>query len=623
MAKIKKLSKDNILKIAAGEVIERPANVVKELIENSLDAYCTEISIYIKNAGKDLIQIIDNGCGMSHEDAILSIEKHTTSKLFSINDLKSLSTFGFRGEALASIAAISKMTLITKEESNETGIRLKIDEGKIVDQSITTSNTGTNITINDLFFNIPARKKFLKTKETEWRAILHLFQAFSLANLHVHFKLFSENKLIHNLPISNSIITRIAQVFDINLAQQLLEFKDKNEQCSIHGVLSNPHYYRYDRNLIFLFVNNRLIKDHKLVQAFIRGYQNILPSDKFPMGVIFITINPELIDFNIHPRKEEIQFLHPKIIQQMLSQIVKMQLEKYMDEKLGVDKNLIEKKSIIKDENNFIKEPSQNQIKFANIKNDQDFSSNLIEKKSFYTILNNSFFKTDVLPIFAQQNKFQKIDSSNIEQQDIYKNELKKESINYKLIGQLFLTYIIIETEQNLVLIDQHAANERIIFERMKENFNLAQSKVKLLFPQNIYINNQDIELVEPYFNLFDNFGLSLEVIGKSELILKETPIFLKNQPIDDIIKQTITLIKENTEISDTELQKLIVKKLHSQLSCKAAVKAGDELSIESMHQIIKDLYNIDNKLTCPHGRPTFWNISIKEIEKKFKRDYK
>src|SRR5579885_499555 len=346
MPRIHRLPPHEAHKIAAGEVVERPANVVKELIENALDAGATSITIYIEDGGKKLIRIIDDGSGMSEEDAYLCIEHHTTSKIRSVDDLKTIETFGFRGEALSSICAVSHVVLITKEHDAKHGFRLEIEAGKIINESQVASNRGTDIAIANLFFNVPARKKFLKKRETELNHIIQLVQALSIDYHTIQFKLFSDNKQLINCPAAGSITDRIAQLFDPELSQQMLRIEQSQKNISLNGVISNHQQSRFDRNQIFIFVNNRWVKNYSLVRALLKGYMNVLPAGRFPIGCIKVTIDPTVIDVNIHPRKEEIQFLNPRIVENLITEATKQQLQEHLSAQLKKSVTIIHNEPI-------------------------------------------------------------------------------------------------------------------------------------------------------------------------------------------------------------------------------------------------------------------------------------
>lgn len=628
MAKIRQLSTYEAQKIAAGEVVERPANIVKELIENSIDAGATAITLYLEDAGKKLIRIIDNGCGMSPEDAVMCIKHHATSKITSINDLETITTFGFRGEALSSIASVSKIILITKEQHQITGIQLDIQESTIINETVVSCNSGTDIAIHDLFYNMPARKKFLKTKETEWRAILHLFYALCLDYPAIHFKLYNENKLVHNCPAIQDIISRLTQLYEPALSNSLLLIESTAQEkldITIRGAICQPSYSRYDRNYIFLFVNQRWVKNHKLVQAFVKGYQGMLASERYPVGFIFINIDPHYVDINIHPRKEEVRFLHPRIIESFIESTVKQRLEAHHAQSLGqkVHERFNTYTPELPQKNLALTEIVKPLLKIAYTSDSQSESQEKQqapsdqEKAAFAAVLEQTPKASEIIPQVACQVPL-------AQQNIILPQQLHATAapLSYKLIGQVLLTYVVIETEDGLVLIDQHAAHERILYEKISQKFNEI-TPVKLIFPSVITLMAQDVTLIAPYLPIFSSFGVAIEQISAHELIVQETPVFLKNQPIDDLIKKVIGWIHEAQYISTTELQKIIQEKVHAQMSCKGAIKAGDELTASTMNTIIQELYTCKNKLTCPHGRPTIWPLSVYEIEKKFKRNYK
>lgn len=621
MARIKQLSHHEAQKIAAGEVVERPANVVKELVENSLDAGSSTISIYIENAGKDLIRIQDNGSGMDKDDAYMSIKHHATSKISSVNDLASIATFGFRGEALSSISSVSKVILITKEEVGTSGIALTIYDSAVQKEAITAANRGTDISVADLFYNVPVRQKFLKTKETEWRAIVQLFHSFCFSYLPVHFKLYHENKLIYNCPPASDLLTRLGQLFDAQMVRSMLPFSKNFERMNIQvsGALSNTHYTKYDRNHIFLFVNNRWIKNYKLVQAFIKGYKNILQPNQYPVGFIFITIDPSFVDINIHPRKEEVQFLHPKIVEDYIAQTVQECLEQHAAEKLGSVSVLRQETPQVQHKTVPLSEPiGPLKISFSLNETDPQFAEQPEQKLAFMQILDQEFVTQKSVPFLEKPITANSIPSAAPSEQHI---ATEVEENKYVLIGQAMKTYIMIETADGITMIDLHAAHERIMYERFKKNFN-TNAKIQLMFPQIITLSKDDVTSLTPYLYLFEPLGLTIEAISAQQIVIKETPIFLKNQSIEDILADLLALINQERATSQ-ELNSLLQEKIHAQMSCKAAVKAGDILSNESMHEIIKELLICANRTTCPHGRPTLWQIAQHEIKKKFKRDYR
>ncbi len=603
MPKIRILSPEEAKKIAAGEVVERPANVVKELLENALDAGATEISIAIEDGGKKLIRIIDNGYGMSPEDAHLCIEHHATSKITSVEDLSSISTFGFRGEALSSIASVSKLTLKTKEEAARAGIALTIEAGTITDESVTALTTGTDIAIRDLFYNVPARQKFLKAKETEWRAIVQLFHAICLAYKNVTFKLSHNDRIIYTIPQVKTIEDRISQIYEPALKNKILVTNATHEKMglSLIAACSPPDYTRFDRSQIFCFVNSRWVKNYKLGQAFIKAYQGMLQPQRYPAGVLFITIDSDAVDINIHPRKEEVQFLHPRIVSGLIEETIKAKLE-------DAQKDLFRPARPVKEIHHptTYTQPVQSitPTPFVHSEKPQ-------ETGTAPTPENQDAFLKAVTPYFNEQ-----------EATPLETNLSIVSDLQYRLIGQAHTTYILIEIQGSLVYIDQHAAHERILYEQLKAQFEDI-ARVRLLFPQVITLGASDLDLLEPHLEVLKTFGIEAQRMAETELVIHETPLFVKNQSLEDCIKQAVALFHEKNDLNADELKKLIQERIHAMLSCKAAVKAGDKLSDDAMHNIVNELYTIENMLTCPHGRPTIWEFKTSDLEKRFKRDYR
>lgn len=637
MSKIKKLAQDQIQKIAAGEVVERPANIVKELLENSIDAGSNQINIFIEKGGKQLIKIVDNGSGMSIKDAKMCIEHHATSKVTKVEDLESILTFGFRGEALSSISAVSKLTIKTKEQTENHGIELEIDNTQIISEQIISCNTGTTIEIHDLFYNLPVRKKFLKTNETEWRNIVQLFYAFTLHNLNISFKLYHDNKLIYNCPEVNNILSRLTQIYGPNLSKNMLELECNNSNINLKlsGAISDPSIDRYDRRQIFFRVNKRWVKNHGLAQAVIKGYQGILQPKKYPSAFLLLDLDPKLVDINVHPKKEEVLFLHPKIVENFIANAIKDRLEKYHSNKINFNnfdktQSKIGNQDLNQVKNNYFKQENYQNldlIKNKNIENIENAENKNKDTENIFASILDKYFQNNSKNTIQQPqekldlNKDQNIENKNINNQEKIQFQTQSD-FNYKFIGQLLNTYILIENNNELILIDQHAAHERILYEELKNNFkHIAQ--IQLLFPEIVKLNIQDIELIEDYLDILEDCGIKAKVINSIDLGITHTPIILKNQSISDLIKLVLSLISESKDLDLSEIKSYLIEKIHAQMSCKAAVKAGDVLAKESMKDIISKLYLSENKLTCPHGRPTVWSLTKAEIEKKFKRDYK
>lgn len=615
MSKIKQLPLHEIQKIAAGEVVERPANVVKELIENALDAGATRISIFIRDGGKQSIRIVDNGCGMSTSDAHLCILHHATSKIEGINDLPTLMTYGFRGEALSSIAAVSECTITTKEASALEGIRLTINAGTIVREETIACQQGTDITINNLFYNVPARKKFLKTTATEWRAIVNLVQAYCLTYPSCHIMLQHDDHLVINCAPASTALLRIEQLFGASLTTQLLACStgDVNTVAQCTGFISNPQHTRYDRSMFFFFVNKRWIKNTKLAHAIMQGYAGVLPPGKFPIACLFIEIDPRIIDINIHPRKEEVQFLHPHKVEHLIKEMIIKRLNTYRSHQLGsVESDPVSHK--VNTVNPLSLPPLQNKIATFN-----QYAQNIEHSvntripdttniQEFEAALAKSF-STDSLPIHTTQHSIPEPPLKNI---------LGSES-TYHLIGQLHTTYLLLETPQGLVIIDQHAAHERILYEQFAQRFK-AVPCTSLIFPLVITVSHKDSLILMQYKDIFIDHGISIDQQGEHQFVISSLPVHAKEHNIKEFIHEVIGWIHELQEIDPALFFEKLHERMRAQMACKAAVKAGDILTKDQMHELIANLHKTDNRLTCPHGRPTSWIITQYEIERMFKR---
>lgn len=607
MARIKQLSPHEAQKIAAGEVVERPANVVKELVENALDASATHISIYIEDAGKKLIRIVDNGCGMGQEDAHHCFKHHATSKITTVEQLNNLQTFGFRGEALSSIAAVSKITLITKETDAPLGIQLNLENLQATNEQTITCNTGTDIQIADLFYNVPARKKFLKTNDTEWRQIQLLFQAFCLDYKHIHFALYHQSSLVYNCPPVADLAQRISQLYDHTIASQLIPISSETNGIQIEGVISAHTYGRYDRSAIFFLVNKRWVKNHSLSKALLKGYANVLPPDKYPLACLHINLDPAQVDINIHPRKEEVQFLHPRIVEQAIQGAVKTGLENHLSAQL--------QKKV-----HFAPQPSwQSQsapraftAEIPPLHAPQQFTPTPFvgQMQKSAPALVETATNSNFLPSSAALNQAQSLDAAPSITQDFF---------DIHIVGQLHKTYILIEEKDGLFIVDQHAAHERILYEQFATRFEEVAT-IALLFPPIITLSEHEMGLLMSHEDIFARNHITIEQLGTNQVVVNAIPVHLKEINMDELVHQTIGWIEENQKCDPELFYKKVNEKLHAQMACKAAVKAGDILTQTQMHQLIMDLQKVNNRFTCPHGRPTGWNISLYEIEKKFKR---
>lgn len=605
MPKIHKLSREEAQKIAAGEVVERPASVVKELVENSIDASATAITVTIEDGGKKLIACGDNGCGMDPADARLCIETHATSKINKLEDLFCLKTFGFRGEALSALTAVSELTITTKDGQHTEGLRLAFKGGALAHEELVAYQTGTLIEVHNLFSTVPARLKFLKKNETENRHVAHLFDALFLPHNNIHAKLIIDGSVYKNYPGTKTLHERAAQILMHKAQSALILCHYAKNGITIEGAISNHQTYRFDKSLIYLFVNRRWVKNTALTRAVMRAY-TILPEGKFPIVSLHITIDPAIIDVNIHPRKEEIAFMHSAPVEQAITQALKEALEE----------ELLPQSSYIQVPKAF--EPIFFNKKMARGVTEQNrfqVDSNIpLQQRPTpfeqHTLHNK---QRDLLP---QQLTAPKLATENV--QSISTPIVAPEEASFfAILGQIDATYILVSTKDSLTIIDQHAAHERILYEQFVARFGTIDT-VQLLFPEIMQFSHADYTLVIEYQGLLAHHGVLAEPFGVDQIRVTALPIFAKHINARDIIASLITTLHEVPHKADAH--QFITNALRAQMACKAAVKAGDLLNNTQMEQLLRDLTKAPNKLTCPHGRPTYWTITITELEKKFQR---
>ncbi len=596
MGIIHKLSSFEAQKIAAGEVVERPYNIVKELLENSLDAGATQITLYAQDGGRQSIRCVDNGCGMTQEDALMSVEHHATSKLTTIEDLETIKTFGFRGEALSSICAVSNMTLETQMHNQEHGVKLTFHYGTLKNTEIISRQPGTDIAINNIFDNVPVRKKFLKTRETEWRAIFTLVQAIALAHKHVAFTLYHDNQQVLTTYATDSLPERVAQIFDRNFSEQFLECanNDPKNNITISGGITHYQYQRYDRNQQFFFVNKRWVKNYKLGQAFNKGFQNVMPPNRHPAGIIFIELPQNEVDINVHPRKEEVVFLHPRLVELTVEKMVQKRLEAETANRVQTAQSSTQAYSAPET----VRYPTY--AAYAEMHQPA-------KPLTFEPRPENIWTPT---PVFIPE----------VQQPIAHfaKTEIKKEQ-NYTVIGQLLKTYLLLETAEGLLIVDQHAAHESVLYEQFSSKTNEV-ARMQLLFPEIIPVVAEDQKILLSLISELNKIGIHIESASDTAIAVTETPLHIKNYPLKDLVHDILSWIHENSTVNTETWNTKITKKLYAMMACKAAVKAGDELSTLQIEELLNSLYKTEHRLTCPHGRPTTWVISQYELEKTFKR---
>jgi DNA mismatch repair protein MutL len=527
---------------------------------------------------------------MEKEDALLSVAHHTTSKLKTESDLLSLCTYGFRGEALSSIASVSHFTIKTKTEQQVEGYEIQLSGQQITSQTIIAHPVGTTIDIRDLFFNTPARQKFLKKESTELNQIKQLFFANCFAALAVHFSLTSNQRSIYSCPSVKTLLDRIIQLEGIEASKHMLELQEqKGERFTISGIVSDTQYVSYDRSDIFIFVNNRWIKNTTLIRALIQGYQNSLPAQKFPRAVLKIDIEQSEIDINIHPKKEEVRFLHPRRIEMAITQAVKQTLESVLPK------------------------PAASQIYHAPFSAPSFFYQQEQQSVTQSKILTaQPSIKAIDIPKQIPKQVEPKEQQTVLQQTVVMKDELY-------CIGQLFQTYIVASSNNTFYLIDQHAAHERILFEKTVSK-NQGLLSITQAFPIMVSLVAESVKNITPYQSIFAACGIIFEPFDTTTIIISATPASFSPHDFTQLFEEMSAMLKTEKDIDKNLIESRILHNIRCSIACKSAVKAGDHLDMLFMMQLLTELSSTHNRFCCPHGRPTMWELSQYEIEKKFKR---
>lgn len=645
MSRIRILDESVSNAIAAGEVVENPTSMIKELIENSLDAGSKEIKLEVWNGGLD-ISISDSGCGMSKEDLLLSIERHATSKIFTKDDLFNIRTYGFRGEALSSIASVSKMILSSRTEDMQNGTQMNVLGGKVTNLKDIPKNVGTQIEIKDLFYNTPARKKFLRKENTEYLNIKDIFLREALANPNVKFTLNIEGK--ESIKTSgNGIENAILEIFGKNYLKNFSKFS--------LGYLGNANLFKANRDSIFVFINGRSVKSKIVEEAVIAAYHTKLMKGKYPTALIFLEVEPSEIDVNVHPSKKVVKFAN----QNAIFDLVKGEIEKFFTD----DEDFIS--PYIETENEVEENTKNNFLDINDFKNDmQDFSQLSVVAKEEYSKKDYDSIKVEKENIVDVNSKIKTFDSSNIEvENDIKLNEIKEndkdiedfnnsvgssnliekteiinetkdkyifnqedtnrgkifddfsslKNIDFKVIGQVFDTFILVERNGLLEIYDQHIIHERILYEKLKqEYYNQSMSKQNLLVPIRFELDPREKQLALENIEVFSSFGFDIDDFDKNEILLRSIPTMNLRDSYENTFREILDNISKNKDIDIRE--NIIVS-----MSCKGAIKANHKLTLEEMYSMVAKLHEV-GEYTCPHGRPIIVKMSLLDLEKLFKR---
>lgn len=602
MGKIKVLDEKTRLKIAAGEVVQNPASVVKELLENSIDAESSRIEINIQKGGKRLIEVIDNGIGMSPDDAEIAFQRYSTSKITDISDLETIHSLGFRGEALASIAAVAQVELITKPNGAPIGTRILVKENNVIKIEESERVVGTTLRIQNLFFNLPARLKFLKTSTAEFQSILNIVTNYSLQYKSIHFILRHDNTEILNSPAVSDKIDKIFYIYGKDIAKNMISVNFSTELLKISGYISKPIVQRGTRKFYSIFINDRLVKGKLITDAIDYAYKNLLPKNRYPVIVLSINIDPAMVDVNIHPTKQEVKFSQEQFIVETLQKVI---LEAFDRE------NLIPKVKIQANQQTQLKL----QKKEASIPKLKPIQMKLSQKPEIFSSpeVIESVPRSEATPEILSKGEIEeKIDT-------ISHPDSKQKLPSIEIIGQTHNLFIIAADEENLYIIDQHAAHERIMFEKFLNKLEKSPIQTQtLLSPITIEIPITDLQILQSKLQLLIQFGFNIEPFGKTTYRINQLPIFLgksiKKEDIQLLIDELLVLIDPNSKKIPSRVE---IAQLYA---CKAAIKAGTKLSHSQMEQLYRELQRTENPYVCAHNRPSIIIFPKSELAQKFHR---
>lgn len=654
MNTIKLLDKNTIDKIAAGEVVDRPASIVKELVENAIDAGATSISIEIKDGGISLIRITDNGSGIAKDQIAIAFLRHSTSKINDASDLAFIHTLGFRGEALSSIAAVSQTELCTKTKDDLTGVIYKINGG--VEKSLSEAGlpNGTTLIVKNLFYNTPARLKFLKSAQTEAGYVMDIVQRIALSHPEIAFKYVANGSVKLSTSGNGSLKDAVYSVFGRDITANLLQIDDSDETLSVSGFIGKPEIARGNRNFEYFFINGRYIKDKIIQKALEEAYLGYQMKGTFPFAVLNINIEPELVDVNVHPSKMEIRFFNNEVVFNSVYEIIRNRItrreniplvslsrantappvpEEYVPEPF--EQAAARKPSLYTDSQDFktIREETNYTGRYSNTLRSSADNSSYTEQLESLQSYTKAADDMDILDTDTAEDKSfaanegaaftisSKLANENVpyEQSEIIIPDFVSKAArkSHRIVGEVFDTYWIVEYDDSMFIIDQHAAHEKVLYEKFINNLKNDKHYSQHIMPSIIVtLTQQEENILKKYMSSFTELGFEIEHFGGCEYMISAVPTDLYS--LDNSIL-FLELLDDLSDISSKSGPEIIIDRVAT-AACKAAVKGGNRLSLAEANTLIDELLSLDNPYNCPHGRPTIISMSRTELEKKFKR---
>jgi DNA mismatch repair protein MutL len=589
MATIKLLPELLINRIAAGEVVERPASALKEILENSVDAGAKKIIVQLLQGGVKQIRVTDDGVGIVKDELLLALTRHSTSKISTLEDLYSIASLGFRGEALASIAAVSRLTLASQQAGQNHGWQIQVD-GKSVSQPVPSSLTlGTSVDVNDLYFNIPARRKFLKSEATEFAHCDETFKRMALSQSGVEFVLQHNGKVRRQLRAANSA-QRIAAVLGEEFGQSAAWIDEQSADMRLHGMVALPAYARSSRDTQYFFVNNRFVSDKLIVHALREAYRDVLHLDRHPAFVLFLEINPEVVDVNVHPTKTEVRFREPRALHQFIFHTINKALASPRKE---AQFDLSEK---------ITQFPSYPKINPAR-------SGNVSQPESFYrTLFGTQINQYPSAPVNMTPDAQVEISTRSVamdEKQDIH-------SLGFAL-GQLHGIYILAQNARGLVVVDMHAAHERIMYEKLKQALDRHEiPRQQLLIPVTFHADSLEITVVEENQTTLEQLGFEIAVLSPTALAVRAVPAALRDA---DIVRLAHDILREIREYGASQILTAKRNEILATMACHGAIRANRKLTIEEMNALLRDMEITERADQCNHGRPTWFETSLTDLD--------